>query len=102
MFCFFSSRYKNFNPKEIEKLEKVRERHKKVIEKVEIERINKIKELKELETIKKELRELKMEKINETIAIIPKEILFSDFIKYFLLVSKSSKRKKKYLKNVLK
>ena len=43
-----------------------------------------------------------MEKINETIAIIPKEILFSDFIKYFLLVNKSSKRKKKYLKNVLK
>ena len=89
------------NPKEIEKLEKVRERHKKVIEKVEIERRNKIKELKELETIKKELRELKMEKINKTIASIPKEILFPYFIRYFCQLIDQAKENK-YLKNVLK
>ena len=89
------------NPKEIEKLEKVRERHKKVIEKVEIERINKIKKLKELKTTKKELGELEMEKINKTIAIIPKETLFPYFIRYFCQLIDQAKEKK-YLKNVLK
>ena len=34
-----------------------------------------------------------MEKINETIAIIPKEILFSEFYKIFLSINRSSKRK---------
>ena len=62
------------NPKERENLETVIERHEKVIEKLEIERIDKIKELKELETTKKELKDLEIEKINETIANIPKEI----------------------------
>ena len=61
------------NPKERENLETVIERHEKVIEKLEIERIAKIKELKELETTKKELKDLEIEKINETIANIPKE-----------------------------
>ena len=61
-------------PKEIENLEIVLERYEKVIKKkqLEIERINRIKELKELETTKKELEELEIEKIDKTIAIIPK------------------------------
>ena len=70
------------NPKEKENLETVIERHEKVIEKLQIERINKIKELKEIETTKKELEELEIEKINETIAIIPKEIFLPYFIRH--------------------
>ena len=61
------------NPKEIENLETVTRRHEKVIEKLETEKINKVKELKELETTKKELVDWEIEKLNETIAIIPKE-----------------------------
>ena len=66
------------NTKQKKNVETVIERHKKVIEKLEIERINKIKELKELETTattKKELQKVEIEKVNETVAIIPKEIL---------------------------
>ena len=70
------------NPKERENLETVIERHEKVIEKLEIERIDKIKELKELETTKKEFKDLGIEKINETIANIPKEILLPYFWRY--------------------
>ena len=50
------------NPKEIETLEAVIERHEKVIKKLEIEKMNKIKERKELETTKKEFEELGIEK----------------------------------------
>ena len=82
------------NPREIENLKTVIERHEKVIEKLEIERTNKIKELKELETLKKELEEIELEKIDEAIAIIPKEILLSYFFKICLSINKISKRKK--------
>ena len=41
--------------------------------------MNKIKERKELETTKKEFEELEIKNINETIAIIPKDILLPHF-----------------------
>ena len=61
------------NNKNLESLETVRELYEKVIEKLEIKRINKIKELKVLKTTKNQLKELEKEKINVTIAIIPKD-----------------------------
>ena len=57
-------------------------------------RINKIKELKELETTtKKELEELEIEKINKTIAIIPKEIVLPYLLKYVCQLIKQAKEK---------
>ena len=88
------------NPKEIEKLETVIERHEKVIKKLEIEKINKKKELKELETTRKELQELEIEKINEAIAIIPQEIFLPYFLRHVCQLINQAKGKKS-LKNVL-
>ena len=89
----FSTHKKTSNPKERENLETVIEGHEKVIEKLELKRINEIKELKEVEAIKKELEELEIEKINEAISNIPKEILLQYFLRYvFQLIKKVSEK----------
>ena len=73
-------------PKGIESLETVIKRYENVIRKQEIE-------LKKLETTKKELEELEAEAINETIAIIPKEILSPYFLKNVKQLIKQSNEK---------
>ena len=80
------------NPKEIENLETVIERHEKSNKKLEIDKINKIKEVKELETTKKELKELVIEKTNE--AIFRKETILPYFLRYVWQLMNQAKDKK--------
>ena len=83
-FCFVFSQHIKLsnareleNPKQIENLETVTERYKKLKEK--LERIDKIKEVKKLETTNKGLEELEKEKKNKTIVNNPRKMLLTHF-----------------------